>query len=336
MDRDNGEVEKSVNIRRTGQRALGEQKRGKPGQNVPVKTLPLGLCLLILVLLVLPASAPAAEPVPAKEADSAGITGETDDADAIVVVEEKSETDSDGVAEEAGDADTSVAVGEKGEANPDGDVEDEGGAEEEFVEDKGIADPLEKWNRAIYTVNDRLYFWVMKPVAKGYNKVMPEWGRIRVRNVFRNAETPIRFVNCLLQLKLHEAVKEVGRFIVNTTAGIGGMFDILADNPDAQMSDRDLGQTLGKYGVGNGFFIIWPFLGPSSLRDTVGLVGDGFVDPINYLPTWGEVIAVDAYKEENDVSLRLGEYEDFKESSVDPYVAMRNAYYQHRKSKLEE
>jgi phospholipid-binding lipoprotein MlaA len=278
----------------------------------------------------------AGEPMAAEGADPIGIAGEMDDADTSVVVEEKSKTDSDDIAEERGDADASVAGDEKGEADSGGVVEDEGGAEEKIVEEKGIADPLEKWNRAMYTVNDRLYFWVMKPVAKGYNWVVPEWGRIRVRNIFRNAETPIRFVNCLLQLKLHDAVKEVGRFIVNTTAGIGGMFDILADNPNARMSDRDLGQTLGKYGIGEGFFIMWPFLGPSSLRDSVGLVGDGYLDPISYLPTWPEVIAVDAYKQENDVSLRLGEYEDFKESSIDPYVAIRNAYYQHRKSKLEE
>ena len=210
------------------------------------------------------------------------------------------------------------------------------GGREEFAEEKGIADPLEKWNRAMFTVNDRVYFWFLKPVAKGYNKVIPEWGRIRVRNIFRNAAMPIRFVNCILQLKLHDAAKEIGRFVVNSTGGVGGMFDLLADNPDAQMSDRDLGQTLGKYGIGDGFFIIWPFIGPSSLRDSVGRAGDGFLDPVNYLPRWEEIIAVDAYKEVNDTSLRLGEYEDFKESALDPYVAMRNAYYQNRKSKLEE
>jgi phospholipid-binding lipoprotein MlaA len=325
-----------MNIRRNKQRPFGERQTGYLGQDAPVKVLSLSLCLLLLVLLVLPASVRAGEPMAAEGADLAGIAEEIDDADASVVVEEKGEADPADIAEERGDADASVAGDEKGEADSGGVVEDEGGAEEKIVEEKGIADPLEKWNRAMYTVNDRLYFWVMKPVAKGYNWVVPEWGRIRVRNIFRNAETPIRFVNCLLQLKLHDAVKEVGRFIVNTTAGIGGMFDILADNPNARMSDRDLGQTLGKYGIGNGFFIMWPFLGPSSLRDSVGLFGDGYLDPISYLPTWPEVIAVDAYKQENDVSLRLGEYEDFKESSIDPYVAIRNAYYQHRKSKLKE
>lgn len=217
-----------------------------------------------------------------------------------------------------------------------GEAPEEGASDEEISEVKPIPDPLEKWNRMMFKVNDRLYFWVLKPVATGYNKVVPEWGRVRVRNVFRNAATPIRFVNCILQLKFHSAAKEIGRLIVNTTAGIGGMFDILADNPNAQMSDRDLGQTLGKYGVNSGFYIFWPFIGPSSLRDTFGRAGDGFMDPISYLPHWETIVVVNGYKELNGVSLRIGEYEDFKESSIDPYVAIRDAYQQHRESKLEE
>ncbi len=209
-------------------------------------------------------------------------------------------------------------------------------ADEEFEEEKTIPDPLEKWNRIMFTVNDRLYFWVLKPAAQGYNKVVPEWGRVRVRNIFKNAAMPIRFVNCVLQLKFHSAAKEIGRFLVNSTGGIGGMFDVLADNPNAQMSDRDLGQTLGKYGIGDGFYLVWPFFGPSSMRDTAGLAGDSFLDPINYLPHWETSAAVNAYKQLNATSLRLGQYEDFKESALDPYTALKNAYFQNRQSKLEE
>lgn len=276
---------------------VGREVGGKPA---PAQISSLLACLFVLILILFPLLVNAEEAAPEKEAAVSEATPEKEAA-------------------------VSEATPEKSE-----------GEQEEFVEEKGIADPLEKWNRAMFTVNDRLYFWVLKPAAKGYNAVVPEWGRVRVRNIFRNAATPIRFVNCILQLKLHDAAKEVGRFLVNTTAGIGGMFDLLKDNPNAQMSDRDLGQTFGKYGIGDGFYIIWPFLGPSSLRDSAGLAGDGFLDPVNYLPLWEEVIAVDAYKEINDTSLRLGEYEDFKESAIDPYVAMRNAYYQNRKSKLEE
>jgi len=211
---------------------------------------------------------------------------------------------------------------------------EEQGAGEENAEVQEIADPLEPWNRAMYTFNDRLYFWVIKPVANGYNFFVPEWGRVRVKNVFHNITMPIRFVNCILQLKMKEASAEVGRFLVNSTAGVGGMFDIIGNNPNVRKGEEDLGQTLGFYGIGNGFYIVWPFLGPSSARDTVGMAGDGFLDPVNYVTPMRDAIAIHAYDDVNGVSLRLGEYEDFKESALDPYISLRNAYYQHRKHQV--
>ncbi|MEJ2684132.1 MAG: VacJ family lipoprotein [Candidatus Sulfobium sp.] len=206
---------------------------------------------------------------------------------------------------------------------------------EEVKEEKGIADPLEPWNRAMYTFNDRFYFWLLKPVSQGYSKVVPQWGRVRVRNFFHNITMPIRFVNCILQLKFHSAAKEVGRFVVNSTGGIGGLFDVLKDNPNARGANEDLGQTFGSYGIGNGFYIVWPILGPSSARDTVGLVGDGFLNPENYVtPFWWNAVGINAYETVNYTSLHIGDYEDLKESALDPYVALRNAYFQHRESEI--
>ena len=207
----------------------------------------------------------------------------------------------------------------------------------EIEEEKDIADPFESLNRAMFTINDRLYFWVAKPAAKTYSFFVPEWGRVRVRNVFKNVAAPIRFVNSLLQFKFHAAAKEVGRFLVNTTAGIGGMFDILKDNPNAQPSEEDLGQTLGSYGIGNGFYLVWPVLGPSSLRDSIGLAGDYFLDPVSYITPLGNgFVYVLAGVRINDISLRIGEYEDLKESAIDPYVSFRNAYIQYRNKKVKE
>lgn len=207
---------------------------------------------------------------------------------------------------------------------------------EKSVEEKAVVDPFEPLNRVFFTFNDKLYFWVMKPVANGYNAVVPEWGRIRVRNVFKNAAMPVRFVNSILQLKMHAAVKELGRFLVNTTAGLGGMFDILAGNPDAGSSDEDLGQTLGVYGIGDGFYLVLPVLGPSSFRDTVGLAGDYYLLPVHYLSDKDAVLAIDSYERVNNTSLRIGEYEDLIESAVDPYTAVKDAYIQHRRSKVKE
>jgi phospholipid-binding lipoprotein MlaA len=230
-------------------------------------------------------------------------------------------------------------VGEKEAERVASDNGDDGAAEpaeEEYAEEKPIADPLEPLNRVFFTFNDKLYFWLLKPVAQGYGAVVPEWGRLRVRNVFKNAATPVRLVNSLLQFKVHAAAKELGRFLVNTIGGLGGMFDILEDNPDAQPSNEDLGQTLGSYGIGEGFYIVWPVLGPSSLRDSVGSVGDHFLEPVSYItPIW-DSLAVRTGDRVNDTSLRIGDYEDFKESALDPYISMRDAYKEHRRSKISE
>lgn len=206
---------------------------------------------------------------------------------------------------------------------------------EEPAEANGIADPLEPWNRAMFTFNDKFYFWVLKPVAKGYSAIVPEWGRVRVKNIFSNSTMPVRFANNLLQLKIHGAGTELLRFIFNTTAGVGGMFDV-AKNIDLRPQEEDFGQTLGVYGIGDGFYLVWPFLGPSSLRDTLGTAGDFFLDPVSYITPVASRIGVRSVDITNRTSLRIGDYEDMKESALDPYVSFRNAYFEHRESKIKE
>jgi len=201
---------------------------------------------------------------------------------------------------------------------------------EEIDEIFEVADPLEPWNRAIFA-----YFWVLKPAAKGYSTVIPEWGRVRISNVFQNITTPVRFVNNLLQLKINSAGTEMMRFAINTIAGIGGMFDV-ARNMDLRMHDEDLGQTLGVYGIGDGFYLVWPLLGSSSLRDTVGAAGDLFLDPIWYIPDAGVQIGMRSLDYTNRTSLRIGEYEDLKASALDPYISFRSAYIQYRNNKIKQ
>ena len=212
-------------------------------------------------------------------------------------------------------------------------IEPEEGTEEEGVQ---IADPLYPWNNAMYQFNDKLYFWVMKPVAKGYSYVFPEDIRIAVGNFFYNLITPVRFVSDVLQLKMKNAGNELVRLVYNSTAGVFGLVDAAKTDFNISRHDEDLGQTLGTYGIGNGFYIVWPFIGPSSLRDTVGLVGDGFLTPVYYVNPWEASLGIEAYDKINDTSLHIGDYEDLKESAVDPYVAIRDAYTQHRKKEVEE
>ena len=213
----------------------------------------------------------------------------------------------------------------------------------DYVEEKdeepkeGIADPLEPFNRAMYHFNDKLYFWVLKPVARGYRTVVPEEARVGVRNFFTNITFPVRFVNCLLQANFRGAASELGRFAINTLLGIGGLFDV-ASIPEINLlkQDEDFGQTLGVFGLGQGFYINWPILGPSSPRDTLGLAGDGFLHPLYYLAPWDVSLGVRAYEEVNDTSLSIGDYESLKEAAIDPYVAIRDAYVQYRQKKVKD
>ena len=202
---------------------------------------------------------------------------------------------------------------------------------------KTIADPLEPVNRLFFHVNDKVYFWLLKPVASGYKAIIPQPARVSVRNFFSNVATPIRLTNCLLQLNFKGAGNETARFLLNTTIGLAGLFDPAKKRFNIDKREEDFGQTLGSYGIGTIFFINWPILGPSSLRDTFGSVADGFLDPWNYvLPSIPINLGVKAYDRVNNTSLIIGEYEDLKKAALDPYIAMRDAYYQYRQRKIEE
>ncbi|MGA2958542.1 MAG: VacJ family lipoprotein [Thermodesulfobacteriota bacterium] len=215
----------------------------------------------------------------------------------------------------------------------------ENSADEEKGEEKGIAtipDPLEPFNRAMYHFNDKLYFWALKPVAQGYNKVAPERARVSVKNFFTNLRFPIRFLSYLLQADFSGAAAEFGRFAVNTIWGVGGLLDPSSSQQlNLPKGDADLGQTLGVYGVGQGFYLVWPILGPSSARDSVEIAGEYFLYPVSYISPWYDWLGVRAYEEVNDASLRIGDYESLKEAAIDPYVALRDAYGQYRQKKVE-
>jgi phospholipid-binding lipoprotein MlaA len=206
---------------------------------------------------------------------------------------------------------------------------------EEVAPSEGIPDPLEPVNRVFFHFNDKLYFWVLKPAATGYKAVVPEPARVGVRNFFRNLTFPVRFVNCLLQGKVEGASTEFGAFIVNTFMGLGGLFDPSKDM-GMRKYDEDLDQSLAVYGLGFGFYIDWPFLGPSSVRGTFGTAGDFFLDPVNYLDSTAAVVGTKAVDGVNRTSLSLGDYEALKKAALDPYVALRDAYYQNRVKKIGE
>lgn len=193
-----------------------------------------------------------------------------------------------------------------------------------------ISDPFEKSNRAIFVFNDRLYFWVLKPAAIVYSAYFPPEVRTCFRNLFYNLQFPIRVVNNVLQGKFKGAGIELARFGINSTMGLGGLYDVATTNFNIKQYDEDFGLTLGHYGLGNGPYIVLPFFGASSLRDTTGRVADGFLDPVYYIPWFWVATGVKGGVLFNQVSLRVGKYEDLKKSAVDPYASMRDAYIKYR------
>lgn len=209
-------------------------------------------------------------------------------------------------------------------------------AEVESVDEILIDDPLEPFNRGVFWVNDKLYFYLIKPIAKGYRLILPRQARVSVGNAFYNAATPVRAANDLLQFKFHDVATELYRLIVNSTVGLGGLFDPAASLAGVdKVDDEDFGQTLGFYGAGHGFYLVLPVLGPSSLRDGAGTLVDTFADPIRYVDMATlEYFGVKSFKVVNSLSLDRDTYEGIVRDSLDPYLFVRAAYAQRRAAQV--
>jgi phospholipid-binding lipoprotein MlaA len=196
-------------------------------------------------------------------------------------------------------------------------------------------DPFERYNRSMYRFNDALDRGIARPTAKAYVKVTPAPVRSGVSNFFRNLNSTTVIANNLLQAKPKAFFTETLRLVVNTTIGIGGLFD-----PASQLGipagDEDFGQTLGRWGVRSGPYFVLPVLGPSTVRDTVGFVGDQFTDPKYYLVNdiWvGAGLTVLSLLETRAGLLGTDEV---LASAFDPYVFMRNAYLQRREFQVKD
>lgn len=209
--------------------------------------------------------------------------------------------------------------------------------EEEWDEVETIADPLEPLNRLFFHFNDKLYYWVLKPVARVYSGVLPEELRISIGNFFDNLLSPGRAANCLFQGEVKDSAEEITRFVLNSTAGILGFGDFARDVLELRSSEEDTGQTLGYYGLGGIFYIVWPFLGPSSVRDSLGKIGDAYLHPMILLDAdWELTVGLWTLDRVNYTSLTLGDYELFTETALDPYVAVRDAYQQYREGQIKK
>ena len=237
--------------------------------------------------------------------------------------------------------------------------EEEEGFDDEFEDEFGAAekevfDPLSGYNRVMTDFNDSLYVWVLDPVARGYRWVLPYAARRGVKNFFHNLLFPLRFVNNALQLKIKNAGEEFLRFSINSTIGILGFWDPAKEWFDLEAHEEDFGQTLGYYGVGGGFHVVLPFLGPSNVRDMFSLYPDMQMDPVNYVENRpynfpkqeGEYQGVSKQtlqevdltllKIINRESLRIGQYANLKKDAIALYPFLRDVYEQNRAKLIKE
>lgn len=215
----------------------------------------------------------------------------------------------------------------------DDDFDDDLDDEDEVVE---VSDPIIYFNKAMFHVNDKLYYWVLKPVGTVYKTILPEFVRIGIRNFFHNITFPVRFVSSAIQGKGERAQAEIGRFMFNSTFGVLGFGNPAKQFDHLNPPEEDLGQAFGHWGVGEGFYLVLPLFGPSTARDAVGLVGDYFMYPVTYLDCWETRLVINSTRVVNETSLRIGDYEAFKKAAIDPYASMRDGYIQDRRRDVVE
>ena len=221
---------------------------------------------------------------------------------------------------------------QKQDVAPSGDTDS---FDEEFAQ-REVFDPLSGYNRVMTSFNDVFYSYILTPVASGYDYVMPDPIQGAFSNFFYNILYPMRLVNNLLQGKFENSWDETKRFLINSTVGFGGLNDMAGKYYGISRHDEDFGQTLGYWGVPAGPHIVWPILGQSNLRDTAGLVGDYFSNPINYIKDGTVRNSVNGFRIFNDYSRDPKFYEKMTKDAVDLYPFLRDAYEQNREKLIKE
>jgi len=210
-----------------------------------------------------------------------------------------------------------------------------GCASNKELADGEIYDPMEGMNRAVFDVNDAVDQAIAEPIARGYRAVTPKLARDGVRNFLRNLRSPVNVANQILQGDIQGAAGDITRFAMNTTIGVGGLFDVAADT-GLEYEYEDFGQTMAVWGVDHGPYLVLPLMGPSSFRDATGLLVDTVADPVRlYLHNTDQeewnyarmgVTALDKREE------LLDALDDLRKNSFDYYAAMRSAYMQKREA----
>lgn len=200
-----------------------------------------------------------------------------------------------------------------------------------------VSDPIEPVNRGVFWFNHQLYTFVAKPFSSAYKFIVPEIARKGIKNAYENVRFPVRFVNHTLQGRFDRTAKETGRFLVNTTVGVGGLMKpsekipALADVPGA-----DTGQTFAKWGIPHGPYLVFPVLGPTSCRDLVGTAGDTALNPVAWVgfifggAAW--TMGVSTPSGAHTLPDQMDRYDAATKDALDPYISARTGYMQYREA----
>ena len=198
-----------------------------------------------------------------------------------------------------------------------------------------VPDPLEPVNRATFWLNHQIYRFVLRPISKGYEKIVPRPVRKGIYNAYENVKFPVRLVNNALQGNFTRARQELEKFLINSSIGVGGIIRQSDRIPElAEVPRTDTGLTFAKWGMSSGPYLVIPLLGPSTFRDTVGLVGDAALNPVSWVTIMtGEfwVVVFHYVKTLRAVPEQLGTYDSVTENALDRYLAARSAFIQYRK-----
>lgn len=209
-----------------------------------------------------------------------------------------------------------------------------------------VSDPFERYNRTVFKFNDSLYRHVVRPVSRGYESVTPAPLRRGLVSFFDNIRFPVRFAGCVLQGKFDRAAAETGKFVVNTTAGLGGFIKVSNRFKTLQVPEEDIGQALGKWGVPAGPYLVLPVFGPANPREIAGRVGDYVLTPTTWgrgsvMPediqvmkelSWEWRLSISALDAVSTFPELISAYDSFNKSAIDPYISFRDGFLQYREA----
>jgi phospholipid-binding lipoprotein MlaA len=210
--------------------------------------------------------------------------------------------------------------------------------EEDLLGGSSNRDPFEELNREVFSFNRGVDRWFFNPVTRGYQRVVPPPGRRAIYRVFQNLDSPVILANQMLQFRVVDSAGTLTRFIINSSFGIGGLFDPAADFFEVYRREADFGQTLARYGSPSGPYLMLPIFGPSTLRDVFGDVVDLVADPVSYVlgPVRWYTLVLGGGEGLTTREAHFEELESLEAGSVDFYSALRSAYLQSRDAMVRE